>query len=306
MTATRPAGQTSWPHRGACPASRCRACGERRSWPGGAGSGHVRGRPAAGPRRGSAAPARTLRLPPPAWSQRRPGPDGHGRQVPGSARQHAAGTQPRRPDRRGPAPVRPSVRGRRQPPRRRPAPPAPGATRAGQGRTGGRWRRPARRARADGPAPNMRRRRLSAPAGGGSGRGCRSSAALPLRRTRLRGARSRGSRPRATAGQRRRSGRQPRAATAAGSRTAGPSSAGGTSPRCGAARSARGAARSRRPAVRAGALPGSSSSARGLPRASATIRSRTSESSGVRTAATSSVRASLSPRPSRRSSGSPA
>ena len=61
------------------------------------------------------------------------------------------------------------------------------------------------------------------------------------------------------------------------------------------------------PASSAGVNPrGSSNSASGLPRASATIRSRTCASSGPVSAASSSARASASGRPSTTSSGNPA
>ena len=150
-------------------------------------------------------------------------------------------------------------------------------------------------------------RRPSAPAGGGTAPGCRSPAARPLRRARPPRARSPGvSAARHSSGcvagrvgrreqqQQLGLGRQvPRALP---------------EDLLDAARHAQrvGQLEAAGQLVRAGALRGSSSSARGLPRASATIRSRTSSSSGVRTAAASSARASLSPRPSRRSSGSPA
>ena len=84
-----------------------------------------------------------------------------------------------------------------------------------------------------------------------------------------------GARPRATAAPRRRSARTRRPAAAAASAAAGWPTGVGSSPRCGEGRSAHLAARTRRRAASAAALRGSSSSASGLPRASAMIRSRT-------------------------------
>ena len=167
-----------------------------------------------------------------------------------------------------------------------------------------RWHRPARRARGGGPAAWRPGRPPSAPADGGTAPGRRSSAARRPPR-----ARPLGAIPRSAAA------RHSSAASPVGSAAATSSSSwvsAGRSPerRWNMSSIRRGtliaSGSSNPPARRAGdALRGSSSSARGLPRASATIRSRTPSSSGVRTAAASSARASLSPSPSRRSSGNP-
>ena len=125
------------------------------------------------------------------------------------------------------------------------------------------------------------------------------------RRARARRARCRASGPRAGPAPGHPGARRPPAASDAASPRAARGRAAGSGPRCVPGARRRREARSRRPARRRSCAPGSSSSASGLPRVSATIRSRTRPSSRPVTTLASSARASCSGSPPRRSSGRP-
>ena len=212
-----------------------------------------------------------------------------------SAPRPAAGMPPPRRGRRAPAPGQPSAPAQPRPPRRGPRPPPRGATHGGPGRCPGRSPRPEQDARLGARPRSPTGRRPSAPADDGMS---------PVRR--LPASRRRPIRPcgcdaeslgRALQQQRvsdRLGRRQQQHEARVGAERVQPANVALLDP----ARQRHGPQVPKPPASCVVVSPrGSSSSASGLPRVSATIRSRTSSSSMNRTAEPRSARASPSRRP---------
>ena len=221
-------------------------------------------------------------------------------------RRRVRGTQRRRLGPRAPALARPSVPAPRQPPRRAPPPRGHDATLGGPDRDLDRSHRPARDAPPAGRSRWPHGRRPSAPADDGNAPAHRARSAPQLRRALPRRARSRAARPRATTRSRRRSARPPPQGGAVGSQPGAVEAGGGSSARSGSSAATRREARIRPPAPPRVSPRGNSSNASGLPRVSATIRSRTRSSKRPAIAESSSARASPSLRPPTTCSGSPA
>ena len=280
-TAGRRAARASAPRAGAAAARRCRGSGRRRSRRAAGRRGRARARPARRPRAAASSRERRVEARRRAgWPRRPPAAARRGGPGRASGPRRAPGRPPRPRARRGPAPARPTARARPRRPRPARGSPGRGARPGGPGSSSrsvasasarcAAWRsRPRRRAidgrthermteahlRADVQQPGARRaaeRRAPTPSRSAARH---ISAGSP---TRLR---------------RRDEQQQPRLGRAA------PRAAAGSSPRSGPG-AASSPGRPNPPGSCAADSPrGSSSSASGLPRVSATMRSRTRSSS---------------------------
>ena len=212
------------------------------------------------------------------------GPPASLRRIRASAPPRAPGTPRPPPRRHGPAPGRPSAPTRRPPPRRHPPPREHDATPDDRDRYPDRSPPPtpgAQLAARKGPPPGIPR---IAPVDAGSGHGLRPRRAARPLPGRASSVRCRAREPRARRASRHRSARPRPAAAVAGLPRAARRRAGDSDPRGGAGGLWQ--RRSSKPPASSAALMlrGRSSSASGLPRVSATMRSRTRSSSRPGTA----------------------